>query len=153
MFRETCRIHMGAICSSETSVDFQRSRLCYIQDGRTLHNLRCVNRKSYIGWGCFRAGHWRNYLDSREMKWKKVGENYVMRTWRVILNLLNHWSSQWFYQKPVDPPQQTQSQLYPLIQSRACKYCADHIMEGIMKAKIETIIDNLFYYCDYIKTI
>jgi hypothetical protein len=37
-----------AICSSETSVDFQRTTQCYIPEDSTLHNHRCENLKSYI---------------------------------------------------------------------------------------------------------
>jgi hypothetical protein len=40
---------MEAICSSETSVDTQRTTLRYIQEDDTLHNYRCENLKSYIG--------------------------------------------------------------------------------------------------------
>jgi hypothetical protein len=39
---------MEAICSFETSVDFQRTTLRYIpEDTSTLHNHRCENLKSY----------------------------------------------------------------------------------------------------------
>jgi hypothetical protein len=38
---------MEAACSSETSVDIQRTTLRYIPDG-ILHNYRCENLKSYI---------------------------------------------------------------------------------------------------------
>jgi hypothetical protein len=38
---------MGAICSSETSVDTQRTRRCYIPEDNTLNNHRCENLKSY----------------------------------------------------------------------------------------------------------
>jgi hypothetical protein len=40
---------MEAICSSETSVDTQRTTRSYIPEDGTLHNNRCENLKSYIG--------------------------------------------------------------------------------------------------------
>jgi hypothetical protein len=40
-------LKMEAICSSEMSVDFQRTTRRYIREGRTLHNHRCENHKSY----------------------------------------------------------------------------------------------------------
>jgi hypothetical protein len=40
---------MEAICSSETSVDFQRTTRRYIPEDSTLHNHRCENLKSYTG--------------------------------------------------------------------------------------------------------
>jgi hypothetical protein len=36
------------ICSSETSVDFQRTTRRYIPEDSTLHNYRCENLKSYM---------------------------------------------------------------------------------------------------------
>jgi hypothetical protein len=36
-----------AICSSETSVDTQRTTWCYIPEDGTLHNQCCKNLKSY----------------------------------------------------------------------------------------------------------
>jgi hypothetical protein len=39
---------MEAICSSETSADFQRTTRCYIPEDSTLHNHRCENLKSYL---------------------------------------------------------------------------------------------------------
>jgi hypothetical protein len=38
---------MEAICSSETSVDFQRITRRYIPEDSTLHNHRCENLKFY----------------------------------------------------------------------------------------------------------
>jgi hypothetical protein len=38
---------MEAICSSETSVDSQRTTLRYIPEDRTVRNHRCENLKSY----------------------------------------------------------------------------------------------------------
>jgi hypothetical protein len=38
---------MEAICSSEISVDFQRTTRHYIPEERTLHNNHCENLKSY----------------------------------------------------------------------------------------------------------
>jgi hypothetical protein len=40
---------MKAICSSETSVDFQRTTRGYIQEDGIVHNYRCGNLKSYVG--------------------------------------------------------------------------------------------------------
>jgi hypothetical protein len=37
---------MKAICSSETSVDFQRTTQCYILEDSTLHKHRCEKLKS-----------------------------------------------------------------------------------------------------------
>jgi hypothetical protein len=41
-------LEMEAICSSETSVDFQRATLRYIPEDSALHSHRCENLKSYI---------------------------------------------------------------------------------------------------------
>jgi hypothetical protein len=41
-------LKMEVICSSETSVDFQRTTWLYIPEGRTLHNQGCANLKSYM---------------------------------------------------------------------------------------------------------
>jgi hypothetical protein len=40
-------LKMEAICSSETSVDTQRTTRRYIPEEDTLHNHRCENLKSY----------------------------------------------------------------------------------------------------------
>jgi hypothetical protein len=40
-------LKMEAICSSETSVDTQRTTRRYIPEDGTLHNHRCENLKSY----------------------------------------------------------------------------------------------------------
>jgi hypothetical protein len=40
-------LKMGAICSSEMSVDFQRTTRRYIPKDSALHNHRCENLKSY----------------------------------------------------------------------------------------------------------
>jgi hypothetical protein len=40
-------LKMETICSSETSVDFERTTRRYIPDDSTLHNHRCENLKSY----------------------------------------------------------------------------------------------------------
>jgi hypothetical protein len=39
-------LKMGAICSSETSTDFQRTTWSYIPEDGTFHNHRCENLKS-----------------------------------------------------------------------------------------------------------
>jgi hypothetical protein len=39
---------MEAICSSETSVDTQRTTRRHIPEDNTLHNHRCENVKSYM---------------------------------------------------------------------------------------------------------
>jgi hypothetical protein len=39
---------MEAICSSETSVDTQRTTRRYVPEADTLYNHRCENLKSYI---------------------------------------------------------------------------------------------------------
>jgi hypothetical protein len=39
---------MKAICSSETSIDFQRTTRRYIPEDSTLHNHYCKNLKSYM---------------------------------------------------------------------------------------------------------
>jgi hypothetical protein len=39
---------MKAAISSETSVAFQWAIRRYIREGRTLHNYRCENLKSYM---------------------------------------------------------------------------------------------------------
>jgi hypothetical protein len=41
-------LKIEAICSSETSVDFQQTTRRYIPEDSTLHNHRCENLKSYI---------------------------------------------------------------------------------------------------------
>jgi hypothetical protein len=38
---------MEAICSSETSVDFQRTTWCYMPGDINLHNHNCENLLSY----------------------------------------------------------------------------------------------------------
>jgi hypothetical protein len=40
-------LKMEVICSSETSVDFQRTTRRYIPEDSTLHNYRCENLKFY----------------------------------------------------------------------------------------------------------
>jgi hypothetical protein len=40
-------LKMEAICSSEASVDFQRTTRCYIPEDSILYNHRCENLKSY----------------------------------------------------------------------------------------------------------
>jgi hypothetical protein len=40
-------LKMEGICSSETSVDAQRTTWRYIPEVDTLHNIRCENLKSY----------------------------------------------------------------------------------------------------------
>jgi hypothetical protein len=42
-------VKMEATCSSETSVDFQRTTSRYIPDYKVLHNHRCENLKAYTG--------------------------------------------------------------------------------------------------------
>jgi hypothetical protein len=44
---------MKGACSSETSVDFQRTTR-YIPEHRNLHNHRCENIKSYIMEVCYK---------------------------------------------------------------------------------------------------
>jgi hypothetical protein len=39
---------MEAVCSSETSVDFERNTLLYIPEDSTFHNHRCKNLMPYI---------------------------------------------------------------------------------------------------------
>jgi hypothetical protein len=41
-------LKMRVICSSEKSIDCQRTTLRYIPGERTLHNHRCQNLKSYV---------------------------------------------------------------------------------------------------------
>jgi hypothetical protein len=41
-------LKMEAICSSETSVETQRTTRRHIPEDDTLHNHRCENLKSYI---------------------------------------------------------------------------------------------------------
>jgi hypothetical protein len=41
-------LKMETTCSSETSVDFQRTTLSYVTEDRTLHKHRCGNLRSYI---------------------------------------------------------------------------------------------------------
>jgi hypothetical protein len=41
-------LKMEAICSSETSVDTQRTTRCHIPEDDTLHNQHCEDLKSYI---------------------------------------------------------------------------------------------------------
>jgi hypothetical protein len=44
---------METICSSETSVDTQRTTWPYIREDDTLLNHRCENLKSYICVSCY----------------------------------------------------------------------------------------------------
>jgi hypothetical protein len=46
-------LKMEATCSSETSVDFQRTTQRYNPEDKTLHNHRCENLKSYAVWKKF----------------------------------------------------------------------------------------------------
>jgi hypothetical protein len=46
-------LKMEGTCSSETSVDFQRTTKRYIPEARALHNHRCENLKSYNALFCF----------------------------------------------------------------------------------------------------
>jgi hypothetical protein len=46
-------LKMEAICSSKTSVGFQRPTWRYVPEDSTLHNHRCKNLKSYISLVCF----------------------------------------------------------------------------------------------------
>jgi hypothetical protein len=48
-------LKMGAICSSETLVDFQRITRRYIPEDSTLHNHYCENLKCYREKCCFDA--------------------------------------------------------------------------------------------------
>jgi hypothetical protein len=41
-------LKMEAICSFETSADFQWTTQCYVPEDSTLHNHRCENLRSYI---------------------------------------------------------------------------------------------------------
>jgi hypothetical protein len=41
-------LKMEATCSSEMSLDFQRTTRCYIPEDRTLHNHRCENLRSCV---------------------------------------------------------------------------------------------------------
>jgi hypothetical protein len=45
---ELSTLKMEAICSSETSVDTQRTTRSHFAEDDTLHNHLCVNLKSYI---------------------------------------------------------------------------------------------------------
>jgi hypothetical protein len=56
---------MEAICSSETSVDFQRIARRYIPEDSTLHNHRCENLKSYMFFIKFCVGNLHQGLRSR----------------------------------------------------------------------------------------
>jgi hypothetical protein len=50
-------LKMEAICSSETSADFQRTTRRYIPKDGTLHNHRCENLKSYRARFVFPCGN------------------------------------------------------------------------------------------------
>jgi hypothetical protein len=39
---------MKVTCSSETTVDFQRTTRLFIPEGRTIHNHRCENLRKYL---------------------------------------------------------------------------------------------------------
>jgi hypothetical protein len=54
-------LKMEAVCSSETSADFQRTTLNHIPVDKILHNHRCENLKSYTNkeinnFVCYHAG-------------------------------------------------------------------------------------------------
>jgi hypothetical protein len=55
-------LKLEAICSSETSVNVQRTTSCYFPGDRTLHNHRCENLKSYILTDTFIGSSGRNYI-------------------------------------------------------------------------------------------
>jgi hypothetical protein len=77
---------MGAICSSDTSVDFQRTTRRYIPEDRHLHNHRCQNLKSYIGGVCL------NFLIKRsQLLYRYVYDQkeqlHMLPTWINIAEL------------------------------------------------------------------
>jgi hypothetical protein len=54
--------------SSETSADFQRTTRRYIPEGRTLHNHRCENLRSYIIKFIPRITHRNNTCERAQIK-------------------------------------------------------------------------------------
>jgi hypothetical protein len=49
--------------------------------------------KGNIDWRCLRTECWGEYLVQREMKWREVGEDCIMRSF-ITCNLRQEWSSQ-----------------------------------------------------------
>jgi hypothetical protein len=58
---------MEARCSSETSVDFQRTTRRYVAQDIILHNHRCENLKSYI------KLYWFGIESSRDIYFSVIG--------------------------------------------------------------------------------
>jgi hypothetical protein len=71
---------METICSSETSVDFQR---CYIAEDSTLHNHRCENLKSFK----FCIVHQFDYISPKT--WSEVNPRFL------FFKLLEVYDEQW----------------------------------------------------------
>jgi hypothetical protein len=59
-----------ATCSSETSVDFERSTRCYIPEERIVHNHRCEKFKSDI------SENARYNVSQRAVLWRLLPLNY-----------------------------------------------------------------------------
>jgi hypothetical protein len=63
-------MRMEAVCSSETTVDFQRTERRYVPEDSTLHKHRCENLKSHNSWSLccsliveiFRATLWKSKI-------------------------------------------------------------------------------------------
>jgi hypothetical protein len=61
-------LKMEVTCSSEMSVDFQRTTLHYIPKVRTLHNHRCENFKSYAIFASLQLCiHWHSHSFTPEL--------------------------------------------------------------------------------------
>jgi hypothetical protein len=79
-------LEMEVICSSKTSVDFQRVIRHFIPEDSTLHNHQCANLKSYITWNPFHIYSTPSLLTQGDPK-----TCYILRVtqgaWRVRWNL------------------------------------------------------------------
>jgi hypothetical protein len=62
-------------CSSETSVDFQRTTQRYTPEDRTLHNHRCENLKSYMKRLCSHTFEFVSNKSTWFIVWSNPGEN------------------------------------------------------------------------------
>jgi hypothetical protein len=75
---------MEAICSSETSIDFQRTTRCYIPEDITLHNHWCDNLKPNIltDWECWMI----RWLVDNELERRDCGSYYLTKISYINLN-------------------------------------------------------------------
>jgi hypothetical protein len=74
-------LKMEAICSSEMSVDTQRTTRRYMPEDETLHNHRCENLKSYI------YESWFQYF-GKLVLYRKAAEQNINKMYKYMLRFL-----------------------------------------------------------------